>query len=66
MSKPGALAALADQNSVPDGASRRFPYTRPGVNRIYLTKLEKGASYPEREIIASLARRCWRSSRRSC
>jgi hypothetical protein len=27
----------------------------PGINRIYLSKLEKGASYPGLEIIAKLA-----------
>jgi transcriptional regulator with XRE-family HTH domain len=31
------------------------PY-RAGVNRTYMSKLEKGASYPGLEIIAKLAR----------
>jgi transcriptional regulator with XRE-family HTH domain len=34
---------------------RSLPLTWRGVNRIYLSKLEKGGSYPGLEIIAKLA-----------
>ena len=36
-------------------ACAAFPAHTAGVNRTYLSKLEKGASYPGLEIIAKLA-----------
>ena len=37
------------------GISQEDLAHRAGVNRTYMSKLEKGASYPELEIIAKLA-----------
>jgi DNA-binding XRE family transcriptional regulator len=37
-----------------------------GINRSYMSKLEKGASYPGLEIIAKLATQSSRLSRQSC
>jgi len=40
---------------MPSGPTQPFPRTRRCVNRTYLSKLEKGASYPRLKIIAKLA-----------
>jgi transcriptional regulator with XRE-family HTH domain len=47
-----SLVPFADYNSILDGTKR---LSAAGVNRTYLTKLEKGASHPGMEIIAKLA-----------
>ena len=55
MSKSVSLATLIDDNSVLDGGARPSLQSTVGINRTYLSKLEKVASYPGLEIIAKLA-----------
>jgi transcriptional regulator with XRE-family HTH domain len=55
LSTPVSLTTFTDHNSMPDGVPQPFPRTPAALNRAYLSKLEKGASYPGLEIIAKLA-----------
>jgi hypothetical protein len=54
MSKPFWLTTSLDRNSIRDSAEWPFPSNAAGVNRTYLSQLEKGASHPGLEIIPKL------------
>ena len=55
LSTPVSLTTVTDHNSLPDDVPPAVPAHPATVNRTYLGKLEKGASYPGLEIIAKLA-----------